>query len=72
MYGWMCDVPQSVLGLTPKAMSAVFDDWNKGELNSFLIEITRDILGAPLNFQEQSAVFTEFPRLRGREGRGAG
>ena len=26
-------------------MSGVFDDWNKGELGSFLIEITRDILG---------------------------
>ena len=32
----------------------VFEDWNKGELDSFLIEITKDILafkdsdGAPL------------------------
>lgn len=25
-------------------MSQVFDEWNKGELDSFLIEITRDIL----------------------------
>jgi 6-phosphogluconate dehydrogenase len=25
-------------------MAAVFDEWNKGELNSYLIEITRDIL----------------------------
>jgi len=36
---------KDVLGLTPKEMSAVFEEWNKGELNSFLIEITRDILG---------------------------
>ena len=32
------------LGMTPKAMSEVFGEWNKGELDSFLIEITRDIL----------------------------
>ncbi len=32
--------------MTPKEMSAVFAEWNKGELNSFLIEITRDILGS--------------------------
>lgn len=32
------------LGLSPAEMSDVFDEWNKGELDSFLIEITRDIL----------------------------
>jgi 6-phosphogluconate dehydrogenase len=26
-------------------MSAVFGEWNKGELDSYLIEITRDIFG---------------------------
>src|SRR5438309_2518198 len=42
------------LGMTADEMSAVFAEWNKGELDSFLIEITRDILakkdedGAPL------------------------
>ena len=25
-------------------MAQVFEEWNKGELDSFLIEITRDIL----------------------------
>ncbi|MCC5846327.1 MAG: decarboxylating NADP(+)-dependent phosphogluconate dehydrogenase [Verrucomicrobia bacterium] len=33
------------LGLTNEEMHAVFADWNKGELDSYLIEITRDILG---------------------------
>lgn len=44
-----------VAGLTPTAMSAVFKEWNKGELDSYLIEITGDILakvddetGAPM------------------------
>jgi 6-phosphogluconate dehydrogenase len=33
------------LGLSNEEMHAVFSDWNKGELDSYLIEITRDILG---------------------------
>ncbi len=32
------------LGLTPDEMHKVFADWNQGDLDSFLIEITRDIL----------------------------
>lgn len=32
------------LSLTPDEMHAVFDEWNKGDLDSYLIEITRDIL----------------------------
>jgi 6-phosphogluconate dehydrogenase len=32
------------LGMTPDEMSAVFTEWNKGELDSFLIEITANIL----------------------------
>ena len=42
------------LGMTPDEMSAAFTDWNNAELQSYLIEITRDILakkdddGAPL------------------------
>ncbi len=33
------------LGLTPAQMYSIFDGWNKGKLESYLIEITRDILG---------------------------
>jgi len=33
------------LGLSNEAMRDVFDEWNQGELDSYLIEITRDILG---------------------------
>ena len=32
------------LGLTAAEMHAVFKEWNEGELDSYLIEITRDIL----------------------------
>jgi 6-phosphogluconate dehydrogenase len=33
------------LGMSNEEMHAVFTEWNKGELDSYLIEITRDILG---------------------------
>jgi 6-phosphogluconate dehydrogenase len=36
---------KDVLGMDPPAMREVFDRWNKGVLDSYLIEITRDILG---------------------------
>ncbi|MFN2122375.1 MAG: decarboxylating NADP(+)-dependent phosphogluconate dehydrogenase [Candidatus Promineifilaceae bacterium] len=38
------DVMQNALGMTPAEMSAVFAAWNKGKLDSYLIEITADIL----------------------------
>ena len=33
------------LGMSDEEMQAVFAQWNRGELDSYLIEITRDILG---------------------------
>lgn len=38
------DLMQNVLGLTPAEMGKIFAEWNKGDLDSFLIEITADIL----------------------------
>ena len=37
-------VMKDVLGMTNDEMHKVFKDWNEGELNSYLIEITADIL----------------------------
>uniref|UniRef100_S0DDL1 phosphogluconate dehydrogenase (NADP(+)-dependent, decarboxylating) n=2 Tax=termite gut metagenome TaxID=433724 RepID=S0DDL1_9ZZZZ len=37
-------IMRDVLGMTPAEMSEVFGEWNRGELDSYLIEITRDIL----------------------------
>jgi len=48
------DLLKNFLGLSCDEMADVFDEWNKGDLNSYLIEITRDILrykdedGSPL------------------------
>ena len=38
-------VMRTMLGLKPAAMHDVFARWNRGPLDSYLIEITRDILG---------------------------
>ena len=38
-------IMRDVLGMTAAEMSEVFAEWNRGELDSYLVEITRDILG---------------------------
>ncbi len=38
-------IMQLVLGMTPDQMQGVFSNWNKGELDSYLISITADIMG---------------------------
>jgi 6-phosphogluconate dehydrogenase len=39
------DLLQRLVGLQAAEMHDVFAEWNRGELDSYLIEITRDILG---------------------------
>jgi len=39
------NIMKNGLGLSADEMHQVFAEWNKGELDSYLIEITRDILG---------------------------
>ncbi len=38
-------IMKSILGLEEKEMADIFAEWNKGELDSYLIEITASILG---------------------------
>lgn len=38
-------VMRDLLGMEPAEMHEVFREWNNGDLDSYLIEITRDILG---------------------------
>ena len=38
------DLMKGLLGLKPKEMGQIFAEWNEGALDSFLIEITADIL----------------------------
>ncbi|MEM5947600.1 decarboxylating NADP(+)-dependent phosphogluconate dehydrogenase [Spirochaetia bacterium 38H-sp] len=37
-------IMKSLLGLSHEEMADIFEQWNRGSLNSYLIEITRDIL----------------------------
>ncbi len=37
------DLLETGLGLSPEELSAIFTEWNKGELDSYLIEITAEI-----------------------------
>lgn len=38
-------IMKNALGMTPDDMQSVFQEWNRGKLNSYLIEITADIMG---------------------------
>jgi 6-phosphogluconate dehydrogenase len=38
------ELMKNLLGMKPDEMSRIFASWNRGDLNSFLIEITADIL----------------------------
>ncbi|WP_138443455.1 NADP-dependent phosphogluconate dehydrogenase [Sinomonas susongensis] len=38
------DLLRAGAGIEPADQAAIFDDWNKGELSSFLIEITAEVL----------------------------
>jgi 6-phosphogluconate dehydrogenase len=49
-------VMKDLLGLSYDEMHKVFKEWNEGELDSYLIEITRDIL----NFRENGKPLVEY------------
>jgi 6-phosphogluconate dehydrogenase len=38
-------IMKNVLGLTADEMQPIFEEWNKGELDSYLIQITSEIMG---------------------------
>ena len=44
LIGESYDLMKSLLGLTPDEMHNVFAEWNRGKLDSYLIEITSDIM----------------------------
>ncbi|MBT8046587.1 MAG: decarboxylating NADP(+)-dependent phosphogluconate dehydrogenase, partial [Pontiella sp.] len=56
------------LGLSNEEMHAVFGEWNEGELDSYLIEITRDIIGYKTD--EGEAVIDQILDTAGQKGTG--
>ncbi|MGB8260070.1 MAG: decarboxylating NADP(+)-dependent phosphogluconate dehydrogenase, partial [Terracidiphilus sp.] len=59
---------KDALGLTPDELHDVFAEWNKGELDSYLIEITRDIFGK--KDEDGSAVVDKILDTAGQKGTG--
>lgn len=53
----------SAIGINQEEMADTFTEWNKGELDSFLIEITRDIL----NYKDQDGEYL-LPKIRDTAG----
>jgi 6-phosphogluconate dehydrogenase len=67
----ICEVYQimrDLLGMSAQEMHDVFKEWNKGELDSYLIEITRDILG--YKNEEGEAVVDKILDTAGQKGTG--
>jgi len=62
------DLMRRGLGLDNDRMRQIFDDWNAGELDSYLIEITRDILG--YRSSEGEAVIDSILDAAGQKGTG--
>jgi len=56
------------LGMTADEMSKVFADWNQGDLDSYLIEITRDILA--FKDEDGSALVDKILDTAGQKGTG--
>jgi 6-phosphogluconate dehydrogenase len=59
---------RDVLGMTADEMSAVFDEWNSSELDSYLIEITRDILA--YKDEDDTALVDKILDTAGQKGTG--
>jgi 6-phosphogluconate dehydrogenase len=59
---------KNLLGMDTDEMHEVFGDWNKGELDSYLIEITRDILG--YRDEEGEALVEKILDTAGQKGTG--
>jgi len=58
-------IMKDLLGMSNKEMYEVFGEWNKGELDSYLIEITRDILAYEENGEETVDVILDTAGQKG-------
>ena len=59
-----------LLGMKPNEMSEVFGAWNRGDLDSFLIEITADILAQPDPAQPRGYIVDAILDAAGQKGTG--
>jgi len=61
---------KSILGLSNEELHKVFDDWNRGDLDSYLIEITRDIFARKSDDHPDKYVVDEILDVAGQKGTG--
>jgi len=61
---------KSVLGLTNDELHKVFDEWNHGDLDSYLIEITRDIFARKDDEHKEKYVVDSILDVAGQKGTG--
>jgi len=61
---------KSVLGLTNDELHKVFDEWNHGDLDSYLIEITRDIFARKDDENKDKYVVDSILDVAGQKGTG--
>jgi 6-phosphogluconate dehydrogenase len=64
------DMLRRLVGMSASEMHEVFAEWNRGELDSYLIEITRDILGFKDRGLSRSSTGSSTPRARRARGSG--
>ena len=62
------NIMKNGLGMSADEMHEVFADWNKGDLDSYLIEISRDILAK----KDEDGSWTRFSTPPGRRARASG
>jgi 6-phosphogluconate dehydrogenase len=70
LIGEVYDILRRVVGLTNDEMAALFEEWNKGELSSFLIEITSKILAKKDDLTGQGQVVDYVLDKTGMKGTG--
>eukprot|EP00005_Dracoamoeba_jomungandri_P008904 CAMPEP_0174277780 /NCGR_PEP_ID=MMETSP0439-20130205/61118_1 /TAXON_ID=0 /ORGANISM="Stereomyxa ramosa, Strain Chinc5" /LENGTH=464 /DNA_ID=CAMNT_0015370129 /DNA_START=121 /DNA_END=1515 /DNA_ORIENTATION=+ len=61
---------KGVLGLSNEELVEVFDEWNKGDMDSYLIEITRDIFAKKDEEDESTYVVDTILDTAGQKGTG--
>lgn len=61
-------IMKDLLGMSAAEMHNVFEEWNEGELDSYLVEITRDILG--YRDEDGSALVDNILDTAGQKGTG--
>ena len=64
------DLLRHGLGLTPRAIADVFAEWNEGELESFLIEITARIVAFPDDRRPRGVLLDQIRDVAGQKGTG--